>query len=214
MKIILVDDHSIIRDGLRSLLEKQPNMEIIAEADNGIHAVNMANQFSPDIMIMDIGLPDLNGVDATRKIINENPMIKVIGLSINSDRWSLEKMIKAGASGYVLKNCAFEELVMAVQSVMENNFYLCTDLSRMLVNDYIDKVRNTSTLKETLSTREQEVLQLMAEGKTAIEIASCLTISKKTVEVHRSQIYHKLGISNLASLIKYAIREGLVSLHN
>ncbi len=213
MKIILVDDHKIIRDGLRNLLEQQPNIEIIAEADDGISAVQLAKDLNPDVIIMDIGLPTLNGIEATRKIIADNPKIKIISLSICSDKWSLEKMIKAGASGYVLKNSAFEELVQAVNTVMNNEFYLCSDLSGTIITEYVSTIRSSESLKEIISAREREVLQLIAEGKTVGEIASCLNISKKTVEVHRSQIYNKLGISNMADLIKYAIREGLTSIY-
>ncbi len=213
MKIILVDDHKIIRDGLRSLLEKQPDIEIIAEAEDGVSAVNLARELKPDVIIMDIGLPVLNGIEATRKITAENPNIKVISLSICSDRWSLEKMIKAGASGYVLKNSAFEELVQAVNTVMDNEFYLCLDMSKTIVNDFVGNIKNSGITNEVISAREREVLQLIAEGKTVGEIAACLNISKKTVEVHRSQIYNKLGMSNLADIIKYAIREGLTSIY-
>lgn len=213
MKIILVDDHKIIRDGLRSLLEKQPEIEIIAEAEDGVSAVRLAKELNPDVMIMDIGLPTLNGIEATRKIIADNPAIKVISLSICSDRWSLEKMIKAGASGYVLKNSAFEELVQAVNIVMDNEFYLCEDMSKTIVSDFVGNIKSSEVTNEVISAREREVLQLIAEGKTVAEIASCLNISKKTVEVHRSQIYNKLGMSSLADIIKYAIREGLTSIY-
>lgn len=213
IKIILADDHKIIREGLRALLEKNPKMEVVAEAQDGLTTVNLAKKILPDIVIMDIGMPDMNGIDATRQIILETRNIKVIALSMHSDRRFVLQMLKAGASGYLLKDSAFEELELAIQTVMTGQPYLSPKITDVVIKEYIHNVSaNESTVFTALTSREREVLQLIAEGKATKEIASRLCVSVKTIETHRQQIMEKLNIRSIAELTKYAIREGLTSL--
>jgi two-component system, NarL family, response regulator NreC len=213
VRIILADDHKIVRDGLRALLANQPGMNVIAEADNGRETVRLARDLSPDLVIMDIGMPDLNGIDATRQITAELPEVKIIALSMHSDRRFVVQMFRAGASGYLLKDCAFEELTRAVGAVLKNQTYLSPAVAGPVMEDYIHHLSTVANLEfSVLSPREREVLQLLAEGKTTKETAALLCVSVKTVETHRQQIMSKLNIHSIAELIKYAIREGLTSL--
>jgi DNA-binding NarL/FixJ family response regulator len=213
IRIILADDHKIVRDGLRALLANQPGMMVIAEADNGRETVRLARDLSPDLVIMDIGMPDLNGVDATRQITSEMPDVKIIALSMHSDRRFVVQMFRAGASGYLLKDCAFEELARAVSAVLKKQTYLSPAVAGPVMEDYIHHLSTAVSAEfSVLSPREREVLQLLAEGKTTKETAALLCVSVKTVETHRQQIMSKLNIHTIAELIKYAIREGLTSL--
>ena len=211
MKIMIVDDHQIIRDGLRSLLEKLPDIEIVAEAGDGITAVQKAREISPDLVLMDISMPNLNGIEASLKITSENPGIKVSALTMHSEKWYLDKMIKAGACGYITKSCDYKELIQALTSCQENGFYLGRGIAGLVIKDYMAQLKNNNS-EQLLTVRERQILQLIAEGKTTAEAASLLKISKKTVEAHRSQIMNKLGLYNLADLVKYAVREGLISI--
>lgn len=211
MKIMIVDDHKIIREGLRSLLEKSPDIEIVAEAGDGITAVQKAGEISPDLVLMDISLPNLNGIEATRKITSENPGIKVIALTMHSEKWFLDKMIKAGACGYITKGCDYKELIQGLTSCEENGFCLGRSIAGLVINDYVGQLKNNHS-EPALTAREREILQLIAEGKTTAEAASLLKLSKKTVEAHRSRIMNKLGLYNLPDLVRYAIREGLISI--
>ncbi|SEM48121.1 DNA-binding response regulator, NarL/FixJ family, contains REC and HTH domains [Syntrophus gentianae] len=213
--VILADDHKIIRDGLRTLIESQTGMKVIAEAENGRETIKLAKELKPNVVIMDISMPDLNGIDATREIVNSIPGIKVIALSMHSDRRFVSGMLSSGASGYLLKDCAFEELAKAIKTVVDDHTYLSPMISDIVVKSYITKTSSSDAAQDsapTLTAREREMLQLMAEGMTAKEIASHLYVSVKTVETHRRNIAQKLNISRSAELIKYAIREGLVTL--
>jgi DNA-binding NarL/FixJ family response regulator len=213
LRILLADDHKITRQGLRSLLEKQQDMEVVAEAENGREAIRLAAEMAPDVVIMDITMPDMNGVEATRQILIKSPDIKIIGLSMHSDTVFVTEMLKSGAAGYLIKDCAFEELVRAIRTVFENKVYLSPSISGVVVEDYIQRLSQTSfTGSDILSDREREVLQLMAEGNSTKRIAAKLHISVKTVETHRRQIMSKLDIHTVAELTKYAIRKGLTSL--
>lgn len=212
-KIILADDHKIIREGLRSLLEKQLDMEVIAEAYDGLTTVRLVQKLLPDIVIMDIGMPDMNGIEATRQIMTETKGVKVIALSMHSDRRFVLQMLKVGASGYLLKDSAFEELISAIHTVMANQPYLSPKITDVVVKEYLHGFpKKESTVFTILTAREREVLQLLAEGKTTKQIASALYISVKTIETHRQQIMEKLNMHSIAELTKYAIREGLTSL--
>ena len=212
-RIILADDHVIMREGLRALLEKQPGVEVIAEAKNGRTTIELSRELKPDLIIMDIAMPDLNGIEATRQIITESPGVKVIALSMHSDRKFVREMLSAGASGYMLKDSAFEELGKAISTVNDNQTYLSPGVADTVVKDYLGKiVASNSKSSLVLTSREREVLQLFAEGKTTKEIASLLFVSIKTIETHRRLIMDKLGLSSIAELTKYAIREGLTSL--
>ena len=213
IRILLVDDHKIMRDGLRVLLEKQPDIKVAGEADNGRMAVRMARELPADMVIMDIGMPDLNGIDATREIVASVPGVKVIALSMHSDKVFVGEMFRAGASAYLLKHCAFEELVQAIRVVSSGQFYLSPQIAGLMIKDYVRQMSNDNTSVFTvLTVREREVLQLLAEGKSSRQIASHLHISLKTVETRRQQIMAKLNTDNMADLIKHAIRDGLTSL--
>jgi len=212
-RILLADDHKIVRDGLRSLLEKQPGIDVVAEADNGRTTVRLARELLPDLVIVDIGMPDLNGIEATRQIVTENPRIRVVALSMHSDRRFVAQMFKAGASAYLLKDCAFEELAQAVQVVLAGRTYLSPQVAGTVVEDYIRHLAATDASGfSVLTAREREVLQLLAEGNSTKQIANSLHVSMKTVETHRQQIMNKLNVQSVADLVKYAIREGLTSL--
>ncbi|HOV85426.1 MAG TPA: response regulator transcription factor [Syntrophobacteraceae bacterium] len=212
-RILLADDHKIVRDGLRSLLEKQPGMDVVAEADNGRTTVRLARELLPDLVIVDIGMPGLNGIEATRQIVAENPRIRVVALSMHSDRRFVAQMFKAGASAYLLKDCAFEELAQAVQVVLAGRTYLSPQVAGTVVEDYIRHLAATDGSGfSVLTAREREVLQLLAEGNSTKQIANSLHVSMKTVETHRQQIMNKLNVQSVADLVKYAIREGLTSL--
>jgi len=213
IRIIIVDDHQIVRQGLSTLLAKEPDMEVVAEAENGRKVVQLAKELTPHVVIMDVNMPDLNGIEATRQILHSSPAVKVIALSMHTDRRFVVNMLKAGASGYLLKDCAFEELSQAIRLVMANKTYLSPGVSDIVIKDYVQGLSTPgSSAFSVLTNREREVLQLMAEGKTTSRIAELLHISVKTVETHRQQVMHKLGIHSIAELTKYAIREGLTSL--
>ena len=213
IRVLLVDDHKIIREGLRALIENQSDMQVVAESPDGRTAVQLSQQLSPDVVIMDIAMPDLNGIEATRQITASSSSVKVIALSMRSDRRFVAEMLKAGASGYLLKDCAFEDLVRAIRAVIEDQTYLSPGVADVVVEDYIHRLSETDVSAfSILSAREREVLQLLAEGGTTKEIASHLHVSVKTVETHRRNIMKKLDIHSMAGLTKYAVREGLTSL--
>ncbi len=212
-KVILVDDHKIIREGLRVLLEKEADMEIVAEASTGRSAVQMAKELNPDLIVMDTVMADLNGIEATRQIKAANPDIRIIALSMHSDKQFVLEMLRAGASGYILKDCAFDELVQAISSIMNNQIYLSPKITTLVLKEYISgSSKEGTSVFSILSNREREVLQLIAEGKSTKEIAYKLNVSVKTIETHRQQIMNKLDIHSIAELTKYAIREGLTPL--
>jgi DNA-binding NarL/FixJ family response regulator len=207
IRILLADDHQILREGLRSLLERQEGMEVCAEAENGRDAVRLARELSPDVAVLDVVMPELNGIEAARQILEHLPRTKVIGLSMHSRRQHIAAMLQAGARAYVLKDSAFDELVRAIEAVTQGQAYLSAGITSIVVADYLDRLEKRD--EPPLSNREMEVLQLLAEGLTNRETAARLHISVKTVESHRSQIMKKLGISSIAELTKYAVREGI-----
>ena len=214
-RIILADDHKIMREGLRSLLDKQQDIEVVGEAEEGRKTVRLVTDLSPDVVIMDIEMASLNGIEATRQIVAKTPEIKVIALSVHSDRRFITEMLKAGASGYVLKDCSFEELVQAIRAVMANRIYLSPGIADNVIKDYVSFLPRTDfSVFSILTEREREVLQLIAEGKNTKEIAFSLHVSVKTIETHRKRIMDKLGIHSIAELTKYAIREGLTSIES
>jgi DNA-binding NarL/FixJ family response regulator len=212
LKIIIADDHKIMREGLRTLLEKHADFQIIAESGDGRTTVRTADDLKPDLVVMDTIMPDLNGIEATRQIIARNPKIKIIALSMYSDKQFVMQMLHAGASGYILKDCAFKELVYAIESVVDGYIYLSPKINTILLKEQVFEPKDISSSVFTLlSAREREVLQLIAEGKSTKEIAEALFVSIKTIETHRQQIMNKLNIHSIAGLTKYAIREGLTS---
>lgn len=213
IRIIISDDHKIVRDGLKTLLQKQSEFEVVAELENGRSTVYMATKLLPDVIVMDIAMPDLNGIEATRQIVSSHKDIRIVALSMHSDKRFVSEMLKAGASAYLLKDCAFEELVTAIHTVMDDKIYLSPGIAGVVIDNYIRQTTPAeSSAFSRLSDREREVLQLLAEGKTTKEIAAHLFVSIKTVETHRSNIMEKLNIHNIAELTKYAVREGLTSL--
>lgn len=213
IRIILADDHKIVRDGLKTLIEKERDMEVVAEAEDGRMTVKLAKKFSPDVVIMDITMPDMNGIDATRDIVKEVSGVKVIALSMHSDRRLVTGMLEAGATGYLLKDCAFEELAMAIRTVVSNQTYLSPRIADIVIDRFVKKLHTTDTSAfSVLTQREREILQLLAEGMSTKETAFHLNVSVKTVETHRRNIMDKLDIHTITDLVKYAIREGLTTL--
>jgi DNA-binding NarL/FixJ family response regulator len=213
IKILLADDHQIVRDGLRSMLEKQQGFQVVAEADNGRAAVDLALETLPDVVIMDVTMPELNGIEATRMILKASPQCKVIALSMHSDKRYVTRALKAGALGYLLKDCAFDELTKAIRTVLRNRIYLSSEINEAVVKEYLNKTeKSEQPAYSILTDRERQIVQLIAEGKTTKEIAAILKISVKTVETHRQRAMDKLDIDSIAGLTKFAIREGLVSL--
>jgi DNA-binding NarL/FixJ family response regulator len=214
--ILLADDHKIIRDGLQSLLESQNDYEVVGEATDGRTAVKLAKELRPDIVIMDIGLPELNGVEATRQIKSQDEGVKIIALSMHSDATYVGRMLKAGASAYLLKEGAFEELADAIAEVLRNRTYLSRGITGVVVEDYVQRLTKQGEEQKSaiLTPKEREVLQLIAEGHSTKEIAAALHVSVKTIETHRHNIMNRLDIRSIAQLTKFAIREGLTSLDN
>ncbi len=187
VKILLVDDHRVVREGLRSLIEKQHGMEVVAEAENGRTALQMTRKFNPDVIVMDLNMPDLNGIEATRQIVQEFPNTKVLALSMHADRQFVVGAIKAGVSGYLIKDSAFKELNRALRAVAANQTYLCSKITRVVVKDYVEKLSlEEAATPAALTAREREVLQLLAEGRKTKEIADRLNVSIKTVETHQT----------------------------
>jgi DNA-binding NarL/FixJ family response regulator len=213
VRILIADDHKILREGLKSLLEKQPEFAVVAEAQDGLSAISEAKKHKPDIAILDIGMPDLNGIEVTRRIRSEMAETRVIALSMHADRRFVMGILEAGANGYLLKDSAFAELITAVTAVAKGKMYLSPSIAETVVKNSLEKLdRKDEGSSVLLSGREREVLQMIAEGKSTKEIALKLFVSTKTVETHRKQIMDKLNIRTVAGLTKYAIREGLTSL--
>jgi two-component system response regulator NreC len=210
--ILIADDHRLLREGLRALLERD-GFQVVAEADNGRSAVRLAKQLQPDIVITDIAMPDLNGIEATRQVRAEAPRSKVLALSMHTESGFVLGILEAGASGYLLKDAAFEELSVAIKAVLKGQIYLSPAITGVVVGQSLGRLGSKArSQRAKLSKREQEVLQLIAEGKSTKEIAATLCVSVKTVETHRKQIMDNLDIHSVAGLTKYAVREGLTSL--
>ena len=213
IRIVLCDDHQIIREGLRSLLDKQSDMQVIGEGTNGNEAIKLAATHSPDVIVMDVAMPELNGIAATRRLREDQPQLKILALSMHSDRRFVTGMIKAGASGYLLKDCAFSELATAIRTVAAGGLYISPGIAGGVLQEFTHHTQpHHKPQKIELSPREEEILQLIAEGRSTKDVAAALHISSKTVETHRTHIMQKLGVHNVAMLTKYAIREGFTSL--
>lgn len=213
IRVLLADDRQMTREGLRALLEKRPGVEVVGEASDGREAVALVAQLRPDVVIMDITMPGLNGIEATKQILRDRPQTKVLALSVHADRRYALTMLEAGAMGYLLKNAASDELYQALDTVSKGQTYLSPPVAQTLVESYRQRQFVSSKAAVNLLTpREREVLQLLAEGKTSKEIAAALHLSVATVETHRRQITNKVGLHSIAELTKYAIREGLTSL--
>ncbi len=213
IRIILVDDHHIMREGLKSLLMAQSDISVVGEAGNGRAALGLVRKLTPDVVVMDVSMPDMNGIDATCRIKEESPDIQVIALSMHSDKLFVEGMLKAGVSGYLLKDCLLEDLACAIYAVAKGGIYLSPKIAATVVKTYLHQLTNSHGCEQAILTRrERETLQLIAEGRDTKEIASRLHISTKTVDTHRRKIMEKLDLHSIAELTKYAIREGLTGL--
>jgi DNA-binding NarL/FixJ family response regulator len=212
IKILIADDHQLTREGIRSMLEREPDMEVLGEAEDGRTAAKMARDLGPDIILMDVCMPDMNGIVATSIIHSESPKIKVLALSMLDDRRFVYHMLRAGASGYIIKDCSFTELSRAIRRVMQNRTYLSAGIMDIVVQDYVMPPAYAGSPDSFhLTLREKEVLQLVAEGHSTAQIANSLHVSVKTIESHRQRLMEKLNTKGIAGLTKYAIREGLTS---
>ncbi len=212
IRLLLVDDHQVVRSGLRMLLASESDVEIVGEAGTAREALEAVRLLKPTVVLMDIGLPDLSGIDATREIKRTNPEVAVVALTIHEDEEYFFKMLEVGAGGYVPKRAAPEELLTAIRAAAAGEVYLYPSMAKLLVKDYLAQERSTGTTStlDGLTDREQEVLRYLAEGADNEEIATALVISDKTVARHRENIMHKLGLHSRAELVRYAIRKGII----
>ncbi len=212
-RIVIADDHRIVREGLKSLVEKEKDLEVAGMAENGRQALLLTRKLKPDVVIIDIAMPDLNGIDAAQQIADEVPGVKVIALSMHSEKQFVEGMLRAGAAGYLLKDSAFEELIKAIRIVCAGKKYLSPEVTDIVLRNYLSPSIGEDVEKEPdLTLREREVLQLISEGSTTREIAEQINISIKTVETHRKNIMDKLNLHTVAELTRFAIRNGISSI--
>ncbi|MCU1274441.1 MAG: two component transcriptional regulator, LuxR family [Bryobacterales bacterium] len=213
IRILLADDHTVVRKGLILLLESHPGFKVIAEASNGREAVALAEAHTPDVVVLDVAMPTLNGIEAARQISSKLPQTAIVFLSMHSDEGYLLKALKSGAKAYLLKDSAEYDLINAIKAVSEGKAFFSPAISKMLVEDYMRQMREREVEDsyELLTTREREILQLFAEGKAPKEVASMLNLSLYTVETHRSNIFQKLNLHSGAELILYAVRKGVIS---
>jgi two-component system, NarL family, response regulator NreC len=213
LRLLLADDHIVMRSGLRALLERQPNLEVVGECENGREAVELAASVRPDVVVMDVGMPVLNGIEATKAIVSKQPATAVVILSMHADESYVMRALKAGARGYLLKDSAAADLIGAIQAVSQGKSFFSPKVSQILAEDYIRVLKQKGVVDsyDLLTDREREILQLLAEGKANKEVAASLNISPYTVETHRSHILQKLNLHNPAELILYAVRKGIIS---
>jgi len=214
IRVMLADDHRIMREALRSVLEQEPDIEVVAEAKDGIEALRLTDESAPDLIVMDIGMPGLDGIEVTRRVCKAHPAVKVVALSTYSDRRIAQQMLEAGASGYVIKSAGGDELLRAVRAAMRDELYLCPEIAGIMTE--VGRMRGTEQrrqrkrpMERRLGQREREVLQLLSDGRTAAEIAARLNIAATTVEAHRRNIMRKLDVHSTAQLTTYAILNGL-----
>lgn len=213
IRILLADDHTVVRDGLRALVEKQPDMAVVAEASDGRDTVRLAEEHAPDVVVMDIAMPNMNGIEATRRILAANPRTAVVILSMHQDESYVLRSLKAGAKGYLLKDSLRGDMVEAIRAAAQGRSFFTRKVSRILQEDYIREMerRGVDDTYELLTDREREVLQLVAEGRTNKEVAGLLNVSLTTVETHRTHILQKLDLHSVPELILYAVRKGVIS---
>lgn len=213
VKLIVADDHTLLREALCNKLDSKHDLEVIVQADDGRQAIELCQKHVPELIIMDVSMPDLNGVEATKRIHDNNPNIKIIALSMHSEQKFVTDMLKAGASGYLNKACRFEELLEAINVVISGEIYLDRSIGTKVIKDYLSSLsQKEDSNSEILTSREREVLQMVAEGKSSKEIAFKLGIEEHTIVKHRQNIMNKLDIRDIPGLTKYAIREGIISL--
>ncbi len=213
VRIILADDHTVMRAGLRALLERQPGLEVVGEAEDGRQTVELASSHVPDVVVMDIAMPNLNGVEATRRMVSKQPTISVVILSMYSDESYVMRALEAGARAYLLKDSAVTDLIRAIEAVSQGKSFFSPKISRILAEEYVRalKQKGVTDSYELLTPREREILQLLAEGKTNKEVATSLNISVYTAETHRGNIFQKLNLHSSAELVLYAVRKGIIS---
>jgi len=213
IRILLADDHTVMRNGLRLLLERQPNLSVVGEASDGRETVRAAESVSPDVVVMDIAMPNLNGIEAARQITAARPETAIVILSMHSDESYVIRALKAGARAYLLKDSAEGDLIAAIRAISEGKSFFSPAISRILVEDYMRQLeqQHAEDTYELLTAREREILQLLAEGKTNKEVATMLNLSVYTVETHRTHILQKLNLHNVPELILYAVRKGIIS---
>lgn len=213
LRILLADDHTVIRQGLRLLLERQPGFQVVGEASNGSEAIEKAEATHPDVAVLDLGMPRLNGIEAARQIASKMPSTAIVILSMHADESYLLQALKAGARAYLLKDSADADLIAAIRAVSEGKGFFSPAMSRLLADDYVRQIRERGVQDsyELLSPREREVLQLLAEGKSNKEVATLLNLSISTVETHRSKIMQKLNLHSAPELVLYAVRKGVIS---
>lgn len=211
IRVLLVDDHTILREALRALLVRETDIKVVADVDRASEALRLAKELAPDVVVMDIGLPGMNGIEATRQLVAASPDVKILALSTYLEHPLIVQMLDAGAGGYVAKSADSEELLRAIRAVAQNRTYLCTEAASVVVNSIRHRVGDRDDIRERLGNREVEVLMRIAVGRTSQEIASELHIAAATVVVHRRNISRKLGLHSVAELTKYAIRAGLTS---
>ncbi|HET9400625.1 MAG TPA: response regulator transcription factor [Candidatus Acidoferrales bacterium] len=213
VRILLADDHTVMRAGLRALLERQPKLEVVGEAEDGRQTVDLASSLLPDVVVVDIAMPILNGMEATRQMVAKEPAISVVILSMYSDETYVMRALRAGARAYLLKDSAVGDLVHAIEAVTQGKSFFSPRISRILMDDYVRELekRGSADTYELLTTREREILQLVAEGRTNKEVATKLNISPYTAETHRRRILQKLNLHSSAELVLYAVRKGIIS---
>ena len=213
LRILLADDHIVMRSGLRALLERQANLEVVGECENGRETVELAASLRPDVVVMDVGMPVLNGIEATKTIVSKHPMTAVVILSMHADESYVMRALKAGARAYLLKESAASDLISAIGAVSQGRSFFSPKVSRILAEDYVRVLKQKGAVDtyDLLTDREREILQLLAEGKANKEVATALNISTYTVETHRCHILQKLNLHNSAELVLYAVRKGIIS---
>ena len=213
LRVLLADDHNLIRAGLRLVISQEPDFQVVGEAENGRRAVEMARELKPDVVVMDIGMPDLNGIEACRQMVSEVPESRVVMLSMHSDEGYVLRALKAGAKAYLLKDSAETDLARAIRAAAGGKSFFSPAVAKLLLDDYIRKLERTGAEDsyELLTPREREILQLVAEGKSSKDIANLLNLSVYTVETHRANILQKLNLKSVAELILYAVRKGIIS---
>ena len=213
LRVLLADDHIVMRAGLRALLDRQPNLEVVGECENGRETVELAASLEPDVVVMDVAMPVLNGIEATKTIVTQRPATAVVILSVHADESYVMRALKAGARGYLLKDSAATDLISAIQAVSQGKSFFSSTIRLILAEDYARAIKKKGVADsyELLTPREREILQLLAEGKTNKEVASSLDISVYTAETHRGNILQKLNLHSLAELVLYAVRKGIIS---
>ena len=213
IRVLLADDHKLIRGGLRLLVEQQPDLAVVGEANDGREAVSLAKSLKPDVAVMDIGMPNLNGVEAALQITQVNPEVAVVMLSMHSDESYVLRALKSGAKGYLLKDSAESDLIRAIHAVADGKSFFSPAVSKVLLDDYVRKLQRTGAedVYDLLTPREREVLQLVAEGKSNKDVANLLNLSVYTIETHRSNIMQKLNLKGIPELILFAVRKGIIS---